>query len=88
VTTKYSTLSFIPKSLILQFAKFANCFYLFNSILQCIESVATNDPLASIIPLAYVVLLGMLKEFIADYKRKKSDHQVNKYGCTRLLFTD
>ena len=76
---------FLPRSLLLQFTRVANCFYLVNAILQSVPSISTNDPLATVIPLAYVVLLGMLKEFIADYKRSKSDKLVNNYPCTRLV---
>lgn len=68
----------------IQFSRIANCFYLVNAILQSIPSITTNDPLATIIPLAYVVLLGIIKEFIADYKRYQSDQSENRYPAQRV----
>ena len=72
-TTKYTFFSFLPLSFALQFARLANVFYLINAILQSIPQISTNDPLATIIPLIYVVLIGMYKEFYADYKRYQGD---------------
>jgi len=72
-------------SFFLQFTKVSNCFYTVNAILQSIPSISTNDPLATIIPLSYVILLGMIKEGIADYKRHKQDKQVNSQPVERLV---
>ena len=63
----------------------SNTFYLIGAILQSIPSVSTNDPLATIIPLAYVVAVGMLKEFLADYKRYKSDKKTNHQLSTIVV---
>jgi hypothetical protein len=41
--------------------------------------------LATVIPLAYVVILGMVKEFIADYKRYQNDKKENNYPATKLI---
>ena len=72
-TTKFNAVNFLPLTTLMQFSRVANCFYLVNGILQTIPAISTSDPLATIIPLAYVVLLGILKEGIADYKRLKTD---------------
>ena len=85
-TTKYSLLSYLPHTLLLQFTKYANCFYLVSAILQSIPSISTNDPLATVIPLAYVIILGIIKEGLADWKRYKSDREVNNYPVTRMVF--
>ena len=61
-----------------------NDFYVVNAILQSIPAVSVNSPLATIIPLAYVILVGMLKEAIADYKRYKQDKKANATHC-RIL---
>ena len=83
-TTKYTLLNFLPLTILLQFSRIANVFYLVNAILQTIPSISTNDPLATIIPLVYVVSLGILKEFLADYKRYKNDNKVNETKCHKL----
>jgi len=87
-TTKYNFITFIPWTLLLQFTKFANCFYLVSAILQSIPSISTNDPLATVIPLCYIVLLGMLKEGLADYKRYKNDKKDNSTATTRLVLNE
>lgn len=48
-----------------------NVFYVFNGILQFIPSIATNSPLATYMPLMFVVIVGMIKEGWIDYKRMK-----------------
>ena len=39
--------------------------------------ISTNSPIASFAPLAFVVLLGTVKEAIAEYKRWKEDKICN-----------
>ena len=84
-STKYNIITIVPISLFLQFTKVSNVFYAFGAILQFIPSISTNSPWATIIPLSYVVLLGMLKEFYADYKRWRQDREENSRECTIRL---
>lgn len=77
----------MPIALLIQFAKVSNTFYLVGAILQSFPSISTNDPLATIIPLAYVVAVGMLKEFLSDYKRYKSDTKTNSQP-TQIIVED
>ena len=60
----------------------SNTFYAIGAVLQCIPEISTNDPLATVIPLAYVILVGMLKEALADCKRYKADKKTNQSPCT------
>ena len=62
---------------LIQFAKVQNIFYTIGAVLQSIPAISTNDPLATIIPLAYVIIVGIIKEGLTDYKRYKSDKKVN-----------
>lgn len=55
-----------------------------NAILQSTPSISTNSPLASIVPLAFVVLLGMLREALADIRRWREDRRTNARLYTRL----
>ena len=84
-TTRYTWYSFLPIALLIQFAKVSNTFYAIGAILQSIPAISTNDPLATIIPLAYVIAVGMLKEFLADYKRHKSDKKTNHMPCSIIV---
>lgn len=54
-----------------------NVFYFINGILQFIPSVQTASPLATYIPLGFIILTGMIKEAVIDYKRYKSDKETN-----------
>ena len=41
--------------------------------------------MATIIPLIFVVVLGMIKEFIGDHKRYKEDQKVNSLPAVKLV---
>lgn len=62
-------MTFIPVSFLLQFLKVVNLFYTFNGILQFIPAISTADPIASYLPVLFVVLMGMAKEGVLEYKR-------------------
>ena len=65
-----------------------NIFYLINAILQSFPSISTNTPLASILPLVFVVVLGMIRELVDDLKRWKSDRRTNKRKFTKVISKD
>lgn len=54
-----------------------NVFYLMNMILQMFPSVRTNKPEYIAIVLGTLIFIGMLKEFMADLKRYKTDKASN-----------
>ena len=62
----------------LQFAKIVNAFFLVNGILQAIPAIGTNSPFATLVPLTFVVILGIIKEAIVEVKRWKEDRIFNK----------
>ena len=76
-TTRYTWWNFLPISLFLQFTKVVNCFYLANMILQSFPSVATNKPEYVGMVLGTLILIGMVKDLLADIKRFKTDKQSN-----------
>ena len=76
-TSKYNALNFFPVTLLLQFQKITNLFYLACAIIQFFPQVNSSNPLATIIPLAFVVGLGMLREILADLKRWSLDRKSN-----------
>ena len=69
---------------LLQFTSVVNCFYLVNAILQSTPSISVANPLVTIIPLSFVFLMGMVKEFLVEFKRWKSDRAMNKTPCRRV----
>jgi hypothetical protein len=52
-----------------------------NGVLQLIPSIQTNTPLGTYIPLSFVIIMGMIKEAIVDYKRFKTDRETNAKMC-------
>mmetsp|Transcript_89400 Transcript_89400/g.123362 ORF Transcript_89400/g.123362 Transcript_89400/m.123362 type:complete len:121 (+) Transcript_89400:207-569(+) len=82
-SSRFTWWNFFPIALAIQFMKLPNIFWLFNGCLQLFPSIRTNSPLSVFIPLAVIVAIGMLKEFIADNKRKQQDKKVNGTPCYR-----
>jgi uncharacterized membrane protein len=78
-TTKYTIFSFLPISLFLQCKNVIHILYIFNGFLQSIPAISTNSPLASIVPVVWVMIMGMLFELVADIRRWRSDSKVNNF---------
>ena len=78
VTNKYTLLNFVPKNLFEQFSNFINIYYLFVAFLQCLPHVSiTHQKPIILIPLAILVALKAVKDFLEDFKRFKSDRREN-----------
>jgi len=63
-----------------------NAFFLVNGILQSIPSISTNSPLATLVPLAFVVILGVIKEAVAEIKRWQEDRAFNSTQAREVKF--
>ncbi len=69
----------MPHNLFMQFAtKMANMYFLVIMGLQMVPviSISGGNP-AMAPPLAFVVILSMIKDAYEDYKRHKADHEEN-----------
>ena len=60
-TTKYSLLTFFPKSLMLQFTKPANFVYLASAILQSIAIISSLSPITATAPLGFVLAVSIFR---------------------------
>lgn len=69
-TTKYTLVSFLPKSLFEQFRRIANLYFLLCAFLS-FTPLSPNSPVSSVLPLVVVVAVTMVKELIEDWKRRK-----------------
>jgi phospholipid-translocating P-type ATPase (flippase) len=91
-TTKYNVITFIPLSLLIQFLRIANIYFLVISILALIPSISSITPLTAIAPLIFVLLVSMVREGIEDFYRYKSDRAANgtkvKYFSEDNTFED
>ena len=77
-TSKYSWWNFVFLNIALQFSKMANVYFLIVSILQCIPNITiTNGQPTTLFPLAFVVIVSMIKDLYEDVKRSRSDREEN-----------
>lgn len=82
-TTKYTLYNFLPLSLLGQFKRYANIYFLVMAILQCIPAISPLNPISSIAPLVFVISLSMIREGFEDYGRHKSDIELNSSKSTK-----
>lgn len=82
-TTKYSAITFFPKSLLFQFKRAANIYFLLVSILTCLD-FSPKKPSSMIGTFAFVLIATMIKELIEDYSRYKQDKLQNSREVERL----
>ncbi|KAI3497934.1 hypothetical protein L2E82_13930 [Cichorium intybus] len=74
--TKYTPVTFLPKSLFEQFRRVANFYFLVTGILA-FTPLAPYSPVSAILPLIIVIGATMVKEGIEDWQRQQQDHEVN-----------
>jgi len=77
-TTKYNLMNFLPKSLLFQFLRLANIYFLIIAIVQCIPVLSPLTPSTAIAPIAFVLTVSLIREAIEDYSRYKYDKLMNK----------
>ncbi|XP_060085914.1 phospholipid-transporting ATPase ID-like [Ylistrum balloti] len=76
-TTKYNMFTFLPKNMFEQFQRLANAYFLCLLILQLIPAISSLTPLTTVIPLVAVLAVSALKDAVDDFRRHRSDGQVN-----------
>lgn len=85
-TTKYNIFTFLPKSLLFEFFRLANCYFLLIAIVQSIKTISPLSPLTAIAPLAFVLSVSILREAVEDYSRHRYDSVLN--GESVIVFRD
>lgn len=83
-SSRYTLISFLPRQLIAQFSKVANCYFMCVAILQLIPSWSTTGTSTTIIPLSIFISISMLREAYDDYRRHKLDKEENNRATTVL----
>lgn len=77
-TGKYTVLTLVPKNLFEQFHRIANIWFLIVSILQILPlNLSPTSSWATIAPLSLVLTVSLLKDAYLDYRRHKSDREIN-----------
>lgn len=77
-------MTFLPMTILYQFTRVINCYYVINALLQSIPSVSIIKPWGTIIPLSYIIAVGVLKEAIVEVRRWLQDRKVNNTPARRL----
>jgi phospholipid-translocating ATPase len=67
----------LPRNLLEQFRRVANCFFLAIAILQFFPKFSTISPGLVILPLLVVIAITAAKDAYEDVKRHQADHRVN-----------
>ena len=77
-TGKYSLLTLIPKNIFEQFKRVANIWFLIVSILQLLPlQLSPTSSWATIAPLSLVLAVTLVKDAYLDYRRHRSDREIN-----------
>ncbi|KAK3228622.1 hypothetical protein Dsin_000503 [Dipteronia sinensis] len=84
-TGKYSFFTFLPKNLFEQFHRVAYIYFLVIAVLNQIPQLAVFGRFASILPLAFVLLVTAVKDAYEDYRRHRSDKIENNRLAWVLL---
>ncbi|OMO87063.1 Cation-transporting P-type ATPase [Corchorus olitorius] len=84
-TGKYSILTFLPRNLFEQFHRVAYVYFLVIAILNQLPQLAVFGRGASIMPLAFVLLITAVKDAYEDYRRHRSDKIENNRLASVLV---
>ncbi|KAH7298344.1 hypothetical protein KP509_25G038300 [Ceratopteris richardii] len=84
VTSKYNIVTFIPVNLFQQFCRPANLYFLTNAAIQLIPGLSPTGWPTTVLPLSFVLILNAFKEAYDDFKRHRSDNEVNTRMCEVL----
>ncbi|CAN8298119.1 unnamed protein product [Cochlearia groenlandica] len=85
-TAKYSVLTFLPRNLFEQFHRVAYIYFLAIAVLNQLPQLAVFGRGASIMPLAFVLLVSAIKDAYEDFRRHRSDRVEN--NRLALVFED
>ncbi len=75
-TTKYNILTWFPKSLLMQFMRIANIYFLIISILTMMP-FSPKTPISQVGTFVLVLIFTMIKEAWEDYNRHCQDNIIN-----------
>ena len=76
-TRRYTWWSFLPISILFQFRKLSNCYFLATAVIMLIPNVSPLTPASAIGPLVFVVLVSEVREFLEELGSAKRDRKAN-----------
>lgn len=80
----YNVVNFLPKCLFFQFKRYANIYFLFITILQCIPTISPLNPITAVFPFVFVLCISMIREAFEDIKRHQQDRKENSLQVLKL----
>ncbi|XP_034945439.1 probable phospholipid-transporting ATPase VA isoform X2 [Chelonus insularis] len=80
-TTKYTTLTFLPRNLLEQFHRVANLYFVFIVLLNWVPAINAFGKEIAMIPVVFVLGVTAVKDFFEDRRRYASDRRVNNSMC-------
>jgi phospholipid-transporting ATPase len=83
-TSKYNWITFLPLAIIVQFRRLANFFFVGIVILQAIPAIQTVPLYLAVLPITFVFVVSVIREFIEEIKRRKHDKTMNNMGARVL----
>lgn len=83
-TTKYNLFTFLPKNLFEQFRRIANTYFLTLVIIQIFPEYRLTSPYFVALPITTIVVITAIKDGFEDYRRRKSDNEINRTRCLAL----
>ncbi|XP_009391641.2 phospholipid-transporting ATPase 1 [Musa acuminata AAA Group] len=81
-TAKYSPFTFLPRNLFEQFHRVAYVYFLVIAVLNQLPQLAVFGRGASVLPLAFVLLVTAVKDAYEDWRRHRSDRIENNRAAS------
>ena len=76
-TRRYNWWTFLPISILFQFRKLSNCYFLASAAVMLIPEISPLSPMSAIGPLIFVVAASELREFLEELGASKRDKRAN-----------
>lgn len=91
ISSRYTLINFLPKSLLEQFRRLANVYFIVIGIIAIIGYYSSAyetavQPAGILGPVVIVVLISVIKDGVEDVKRHQADHAINTRTTQRLDF--
>ena len=84
-TSKYNVFTFLPLSLLLQFKRYANIYFVAVSCLQFVPILSSLNAYSILLPILILMALSMLRELIEDIRAHQADNKENKTKVVKLI---
>ena len=77
-TTRYNLATFVPLSLLTQFRRYPNIYFLVICVISAFPSVSPYEPASLIIPFIFILLASMVRDIAEDIARYNTDRKMNQ----------